>query len=73
MNQGEKIYVQHLLKKNQEEVYEILKNNKGKLYICGQEKYFLFYFNFYDKIKKLNKNGKRCDGNFGGNSDRKRL
>lgn len=30
-----KSYVQHLLKKNQQEVHEIMNIAKGSLYICG--------------------------------------
>lgn len=37
--QEEKVYVQHLVKKNADTIWRILEEGKGNLYICGDAKH----------------------------------
>lgn len=47
-DQPEKVYVTHLLQKNKEEIWKVIGEQNGHIYVCGYVRYLHSYVQCYD-------------------------
>jgi len=52
-DQANKVYVTHLLRQNMDEVWDVIGNNNGHIYVCGYSLLINCFIDFYTMVKGL--------------------